>query len=727
MSALARWCAHRRLTVIALWVVAMAALGSAVGGLGTSFTESVDLPSSESSTAYGLLAQTGAGTDDDAIAGAVVWQTDGTAVSDASVADPVGAVLTEISDLPGVESVVSPYEAVGAGQIDADGDIAYATLSLTDDADTDRITALVDSLDSSSLEAMTGGTAFTPVISAGGIGEIAGVLCALVILLLVFRSLWAAVLPILTGVAGVGVSALVVLLGSNVVSVPSQALAMGSLIGLGVGIDYALFIVNRHRTSLLAGIPLRESIAQAVATSGRAVLFAGATVVIALLGMAVLQISILTGMAMGAAVTVLLTVLAALTLLPALLSLLGTRVLSRRHRRALAAGEIVTESGPGVWTRWATTVQRRPALLGAIAAALIVVLAAPVAGLRLGSADDSSDPEGSVTHQYDATMSEGFGDGYGAQLLLVAQTPDQASRAAFTGLADDLTGVDDVTAVTATPLDPEQTISLITVTPSSSAQSKTTSDLVDDLRTELVPAAESGTDLQVHVGGTTASGIDFAQALTSKLPIYLGIVAILGFVLLAVAFRSILVPLVGAVTNLLSIAAGLGVITAVFQFGWGSALFGVGSAAPIEPFAAVMIVGIVFGLSMDYQVFLVSRMHEEWTRTKDDRRAIRVGMSETGRVIATAAAIMACVFASFGFTGERIIAELGVGMGAAVLVDALLVRMVLVPAIMHRIGARNWSYPRWAERITPHISIEGTSSLSPADPPLAEAETVGSR
>jgi len=727
MSALARWCARRRFVVLALWLLALVGLGGAVGGIGTSFTESTSLPSSESSTAYDLLAQAGANPDDgDTAAGNVVWQTDGGDVTDPAVVVQVQDVLARIADVPGVESVVSPYDAAGAAQISSGGDIAYASLTLTEDADTEQITALADSLDSSTLEALTGGTAFAPVISAGGSGEIAGVLGALVILLLVFRSLWAALLPIITGVVGVGVSALVVLLGTNVVDLPSQTLAMGSLIGLGVGIDYALFIVNRHRKGLLAGVPLRESIAQAVNTSGRAVVFAGATVMIALLGMTILDIGILTGMALGAAVTVLLTVAAALTLLPALLAMLGTKVLSRRQRRALAAGQLVAESGGGIWGRWAIAVQRRRGLLGVVAAALVVLLAAPVASMRLGSADDSSDPTDSITHQYHQAMSDGFGDGFAAQLLLVGQTPDDASRAAFTTLAGELSSVDDVTAVSAAPLAAGQQIGVITVTPSSTAQAEETADLVTALREDIVPAAESGTDLQVHVGGSTASGIDFADALTDKLPVYLGIIAILGFVLLAIAFRSVLVPLIGAVTNLLSIAAGLGVITAIFQFGWGSELFGVGSAAPVEGFVSVMIVGIVFGLSMDYQVFLVSRMHEEWAATRDNRRAVRVGMAETGRVIATAAVIMACVFAAFGFTGERIIAELGVGMAAAVLVDAFLVRMVLVPAVMHRLGARNWWYPRWAERITPRVSIEGEPAPS-GRAPAPELEPVGFR
>nr|WP_243851143.1 MMPL family transporter [Modestobacter marinus] len=711
-----------------MWLVALVGLGGAVGGIGSAFTDSTDLPDSESSTAYALLAQAGADPGDDATStGNVVWQTDGVPVTDPAVVTQVQDVLTQIAATPGVESVVSPYDAAGAAQVSADGTIAYATVTVTEDAEVEQITELADSLDSNTLLAVTGGSAFDPGFSAGGPAEVIGVLCALVILLLVFRSVWAAVLPIVTGVAGVGVAALVVLLGSNVIDLPSYSLSMGSLVGLGVGIDYALFIVNRHRKALLSGLPLRESIAQAVDTSGRAVVFAGATVVVALLGMTVLDIGILTGMALGAAVTVGFTVLSALTLLPALLAVLGNRVLGRRQRRALAAGEPVTEPGGGLWTRWATAVQRRPAILGVVAAALVVLLAAPALSIRLGTADASSDPAGSDTHEYHQAMAGGFGPGFDAPLLLVGQTPDDVSRAAFTTLAGQLSSVEDVASVSAPPPAAGQEIGVITVTPASTAQAEETADLVTTLREDVVPAAEDGTGLQVYVGGSTASGIDFAQALTSKLPVYLAIIAVLGFVLLALAFRSVLVPLIGAVTNLLSIAAGLGLVTAVFQFGWGSALFGVGSAAPVEPFVSVMVVGIVFGLSMDYQVFLVSRMHEEWTHTCDHGRAVRVGMAETGRVIATAAVIMACVFAAFGFSGERIIAELGVGMGAAVLVDAFLVRLVLVPAVMHRVGAGTWWYPRWAERITPRVSIEGPSATPAEDPTVPELETAGQR
>ncbi|WP_448630611.1 MMPL family transporter [Cellulomonas soli] len=352
---------------------------------------------------------------------------------------------------------------------------------------------------------------------------------------------------------------------------------------------------------------------------------------------------------------------------------------------------------------------RRTALAALL---LIVTLALPFASMRVGNADASSDPAGSPTRAYADLIGPAFGEGFDATLVLAARTPDAASAQAFTDLVAALPDVDGVAVVQAAPLQDGQSIAVAAVVPTTSAQTQETQDLVNSLRDEVIPAAADGTALQVYVGGETATNIDLSQALMGRLPLYLGLIALLGFVLLAMAFRSVLVPLVGAITNLATICVGLGVITAIFQLGWGSQLLGVGSGAPIMYIVPVLIVGVMFGLSMDYQVFLVSRMHEEWTHTRDNARAVRVGVSETGRVIGAAATIMLCVFASFGFSGERIVSAIGIGMALAVLVDAFVVRLTLVPALMHLIGSRNWAYPRWAERITPRVSIEGPSEVA---------------
>ncbi|HEY0186663.1 MAG TPA: MMPL family transporter [Cellulomonas sp.] len=717
MSSLARFCYRRRRGVLAAWVVALVALAAVAFSMGTAFRTATDLPDSESSRAYALMAEAGIGTDGTST-GTVVWRTEGTAIDDPAVEEEVAAMLAEIADLPGIEAVTSPYTEAGAAQVNADAQTAYASLTTTDDADADQVREVTDSYASSSLAVAVGGTAFSDLPEASHGTEAIGVIAALVILLLVFRSGWAAALPILTGVTGVVTSLLLVVIGAHAVDLDSTSLTMGALIGLGVGIDYALFIVNRYRNALLAGATVPQAIAQAVTTSGRAVVFAGLTVMAALIGMFVVGLGVLTGMGQAAAVTVLFTVLAAITLLPALLGMLGTKVLSRSQRAALAAGETVQHTGrASVSARWATRVQRAPRRSAALALLLLVALAVPALSMRVGNADATSDPAGSATREYADLMGPAFGEGIDATLVLVAEIPDDAAAQAFTALVAALPEVDDVAAVQAAPLQDGQTIAVAALTPSSSSGSEATEDLVNTLRDDVIPAATDGTDLQVSVGGETATNIDISQALMGRLPLYLGLVALLGFVLLAIAFRSILVPLVGALTNLVTLAVGLGAVTAIFQLGWGSELLGVGSGAPIMYIVPVIIVGVMFGLSMDYQVFLVSRMHEEWGRTRDNARSVRVGVAETGRVIATAATIMLAVFASFGFSGQRIVSAIGIGLAIAVVLDAFVVRLTLVPALMKLIGRRNWSYPRWADRITPHFSVEGeTPEAETSDP-----------
>lgn len=726
MSALASWCFRRRRAVLAGWILALVALASAVVGLGASFSSDVTLPDSESSTAYALLAEAQPGATDTE-SGRIVWRSAGDAIDAPAVATSASAMLEAVAAEPGVAAVVSPYTDAGAAQLDVATNTAYATVTVTDEADLDRLRAVAEQFGGAGIEVALGGQAFTELPSPSPGMEAIGILAALVVLLLTFRSRWAAVLPILTGLVGVGASLLVVLLATNVVDLPEESITMASMIGLGVGIDYALFILYRYRKALLSGTPVRGAITRAVDTSGRAVVFAGLTVVIALVGMVVVQLSMLTAMALAAAVAVLFTVLTAVTLLPALLGMLGTKVLSARQRAALAAGEPLPHAAQGLRASgWSARVMRSPAPIALAGLAVLAALAAPALSLRVGNADSSADPAGSNGRNYAEMMAPAFGEGVDATLVLVARTPDDASARAFEALVAQLPSVADVAAVQSAPVEQGQTVAVAAVTPASSAQTESTQELVAELREEIVPAAQGGTDLEVYVGGETASNIDLADALMSKLPLYLGLVAVLGFVLLAVAFRSVVVPLLGALSNLLTIAVGLGVVTAVFQFGWGSELLGVGSAAPIMWIIPVILTGVMFGLSMDYQVFLVSRMHEEWTHTRDNRRAVRVGLRETTQVIVTAATIMFCVFASFGFAGQRIVAAMGVGLALAVVADAFVVRLAVMPALMRLIGRHTWSYPRWAERITPHLSVEGAAEPeSPTIELVRPVATVG--
>jgi putative drug exporter of the RND superfamily len=719
MGGLARWCIHHKNLVLLSWVTVLVALGGVAGVAGSAFSDSSRLPASDSSTAYNLLARGGS----DAInvtTGTIVWDTrSGSALSPAA-SSRIAPMLASVAKVEGVKGVISPFTAVGARQVSADSRTAYATVVFSSDSHEAAVRKLAEAAATSQLDVQVGGTAFT-TISPGGVTEIVGVLAALMILLLVLRSAWAAVLPIITGVAGVGVSSLAVILLSHAVTLPSVAPELGALIGLGVGIDYALFIVNRHRKALRQGASLPGAIATAMTISGRAVLFAGGTVIVALLGLLILNVGFLTGLGIAAAVTVFLTVMAAVTLLPALLATMGRRVL-RRSERAGAGPLALAGAGPapdavpgrpGLWARWARLVERRPVVAGVLAVGVLAGLAAPALAIRLGAADASSAPAGTSARSFYDTMADAFGKGFDAQLLLVAQTPDSQARTAWTTLTRQLPEMKGVASVGTPTAVSGNSLSTIQIVPATAAQDQATSDLVRTLRSGIVARAEAGTDLRVYVGGTTATNIDMASALTSKLPLFLAIIAALGFLLLTLAFRSLLVPAIGAIGNLLTIAVALGSTVALFQWGWGQPLFGIGGPGPLEYTVAILIVGVVFGLSMDYHVFLVSRMHERWIQTGDNRRAVTSGAADTGAVIVTAAAIMACVFASFGLAGVRTISEFGVGLAVAVLADAFLLRMTVIPALMHLTGPRNWAIPSRLDRALPHVSVENPGTDSP--------------
>jgi RND superfamily putative drug exporter len=727
---LARLCVRHRNAVVIAWIALFLALAGGLGVVGSAFTDSTRLPASDSSTAYNLLASAGSSAAS-VKTGTIAWHVAaGSAVSDSARAE-IAPMLAKVASVEGVSKVVSPLDGTSASQLSKDQRTAYATVVFSSTSHSSDVKSLATHASTAAVTVQVGGSAYANSIPSE-ISEIIGVLAALLILLLVVRSAWAAALPIITGVVGVGVSSLIVILLSNLLTLSSVALSLGALIGLGVGIDYAVFVVNRQRRALREGADIATATTTAMNTSGRAVLFAGGTVIIALLGMLILNIGFLTGMAISAAITVLMTVAAAVTLLPALLAKIGRKVLRRGDRNSapLNADAQADVSKRGIWLRWALLVQRRPVITSVASLLVLVVLAIPALSLRLGSSDASSDPKGTSSRSFYDTMSSAFGDGFQSQLLIVAETPDSQAQLAWTRLVAELPSIGGVASVTAPTQVGSTGVWTVTVTPTTTSQSKATSDLVTTLRSTTIKQAEAGTDLQVHVGGTTATSIDFAKALTSKLPLFLVIIAGLGFLLLTLAFRSLLVPAIGAIGNLLTIAVALGTTVVMFQWGWGPTLFGIGGSAPLEYIVAILMVGVVFGLSMDYHVFLVSRMHEEWSQTRDNHRSVTVGIADTGKVIATAAGIMACVFASFGFAGVRTTSEFGVGLALAVLADAFLLRMTIVPAIMHMVGARNWAIPSWLDRVLPHVSVEGPGHAPTAGfaanrpaPALAPAES----
>ncbi|RAJ41888.1 RND superfamily putative drug exporter [Kitasatospora sp. SolWspMP-SS2h] len=727
MSVLARWCHRHRLVTVLLWLGLLVGLGAVSGAVGTKYSDSMAMPATESSRAMDLLrAQMPAAAGD---TDTVVWHTANGTVRDPAVQERMTGVLDAIAHSPSVASVGSPYAEQGAAQVSADGTTAYAQVTFSGaahdvpKADVEHVVDLAEQARADGLDVQLGGQAVQNAeTEMGGTSEIIGIVAALIVMALVFRSLWAAALPILTAVAGVGTGVIGTGLLSHGMGIASVAPTLGVLVGLGVGIDYALFIVNRHRKGLMAGLEVGEASAKALNTSGRAVLFAGLTVVIALLGMLILGMGFLNGMAVSAALTVALTVLAAITLLPALLGLLGHRVLSRAQRRRLAEHGPGEAHATGFWPRWAARVQARPTGKALVALVLMLAVSLPVLSLRLGSSDAGNNPKSTTTRQAYDLMADGFGPGSNGPLLLVAEAPGAADRAALDGLVADLKGLDGVARVAAVPMREGQQVGIVQVVPTTSPQSAQTSALITELREHTVPGAEAGTGLRVYVGGATATAADFADVLISKLPLFIAIIVGLGCLLMMVAFRSLLVPLIGVVMNLLTMGVAFGAIVAVFQWGWGSEALGAGAAGPVEAFAPVMIIAILFGLSMDYQVFLISRMHEEWTHTRDNHRAVRVGHGETGQVITAAAVIMACVFAAFLFGGQRMIAEFGLGLALAVLLDVLVLRMVLVPALMHRFGAANWWLPGWLDRLLPHVSVEGEPDPAPAPAAVRQPE-----
>ncbi len=638
MAALARWCVRRRLVTVLLWLLAFGGVAAAAGVAGSAYSNDYGVPGTDSDRASRLLAAGFPGLDGDS--DTIVWHTTTDTVRATGVEQAMTRTLDRIADLPGVAAVTNPYDDADAPRISEDARTAYATVTFEDasqDIDPAQARAVVDTAKAAGTDGLQvelgGGAVALTETPEGHLAEAVGVAVAAVVLFLAFGSLAASLLPIATALVSVGTAYAGITLLGHAMTVADFAPMLGTLIGLGVGIDYALFIVTRHRRGLKRGLTVAEAAENAVATTGRAVVFAGATVCIALLGMLILRLSFLNGVAVAASLTVVLTVAASVTLLPALLSYIGPRALSRRERRRLAEHGPEPELPTGFAARWSALVERHPKLLGALALVVITVLALPTLGLRLGTSDQGNDPQGSTTRQAYDLLAEGFGPGVNGPLTLVTEVGGAEDRLALDNLDASLRTTEGVASVTPVSYNSAGDTAYLTVVPESSPQSPQTSELVERLRAEVLPRAETGTALDVHVGGVTAGYDDFADVIVGKLPLFVGVVVGLGCLLLLLAFRSIGIPVKAAAMNVAAVAASFGIVVAIFQWGWGSELLGLGSAGPIEPFLPVIMVSVLFGLSMDYQVFLVSRMYEEWLETGDNRRAVRVGLAETSRVI----------------------------------------------------------------------------------------------
>jgi RND superfamily putative drug exporter len=698
----------------------MALIGLFAAGqlAGAIYAQNNSLPGTDSAKALQVLtahfpAQAG---DSDQI---VVQARQGTLRSPAAET-AVTSMLARVARLPHVRSVTSPYAP--GGQISRDGTIGLATVNLDaqagsiPDAAVSTLISTAQSADRSLLNVQLGGAAIENAATGGGgnySAVILGIAAALVILFIAFRrSVLAALLPLISALMAIGVGLSVINILTHAIAVASWVPQVAIIVALGVGVDYALFIVSRHRNGLLAGQAPEDAAVTALNTSGRAVLLAGLTVCVALLGLFALQVSSLDGVAVTVALVVGLTMVASLTLLPAMLGFLGPKVLRRAERRMLAQRGRQVEQAGTFWLRWAEALGRGPLIPGILALAVIGVLALPVLSMRSGLDDASTDPASSTTYQAYQLLAKGFGPGFNGPLVLVGQVNSPADQARFAAFVDSARGEPGVAAVVPPQLSPDGKAEVAEVFPATGPQEAATTTLLDRLRAG-VPRAEAGSTLAIHIGGTTAANEDYSQVLSSKLPQFLAVVVGLAFLLLAVVFRSLLIPLVASILNLLSFGVALGVMTAAFQFGWGKSVFGFSQAGPIEAWIPALMFAVLFGLSTDYEVFLVSRMHEEWTLSGDNKRAVIRGQAETGRVITAASLIMILVFASFIYKGQLPIQQIGLGFAAAIFVDAYIIRTVLVPSVMHILGRANWWLPAWLDRRLPRLHVEPAELTTP--------------
>ena len=728
MLGLARWCiAHRRRVVLA-WVAVAILTSVAANIVGPNYVTVFSLPGTESQHAVDLLKRefpTQSGDVDTIVARSSRGTIDSPAIRSA-----ITPLLARVSRLPHVVGVVSPYTPAGSVQVSVNRQTAFATINYDKPAnrlpDTTGkpLLSQVQALHVPGLQVAAGGQVIGNAegFSVGPATEV-GVVAALIILLITFGSLAAAGMPLIT--AGLGLITGVALIGlaTHLTSMSNVSPQLALMIGLGVGIDYALFIVTRFRESYLKLGDVESAVLEAMDTSGRAILLAGTTVVIALLGMFATGVAFMYGLAIASVLAVLLVLAASLTLLPALLPRFGPRLvrprrtvrgfLTRQPRQATGAG-IPADRG-SAWRRWSETVQARPWPLAIVSLGVMVALLIPVLAMRLESSDAGNNPANTSTRHAFDLLAQGFGGGFNGPLLLVAQLPGPGRAGALPKLRAAVSATPGVVAVTQPRISPTGTVAIFQAFPGSSPQAVATTDLVNRLRHSVLPALRRQGGVPVLVGGFTAGSIDFSHVLSTKLPLFIGIVIVLSALLLLVMFRSLVIPLQAAIMNLLTIGAALGVTVAVFQDGVLASLFGV-QKAPIEPWVPVIMFAVVFGLSMDYEVFLVSRIREQWIHRGDATDAVADGIALTGRVITAAAAIMVCVFLSFTLGNQRTLKEFGFGLAVAVFLDALVVRCVLLPAALELLGPTTWRLPRWLDARLPRINIEGSAAGGEREP-----------
>jgi RND superfamily putative drug exporter len=725
LYAIGRFCSRHHWPTIAVWVVIAVAL-VLVGQAGESKTnDNLTLPGTGSTEATELLEdklpEQAYGSNQ------LVFQAKaGASLTQEKYATAIDESVKRLNELHDVNSAVNPLSPEGAAFLSKDRSVAYVPVILSvgpSELTEPQALAVLDAgkpAEEAGLKVSVGAYVGQQLSKPDtGASDAIGIAAAIVILLFAFGTATAMVLPISSAILGLACSLSIIRLLENVVQVPSVASTLATMIGLGVGIDYALFIVTRHKLQLAEGMEIQESVARATATAGGAVVFAGFTVVIALCSLAFAGIPLVSTLGFTAAIAVVVAVAAATTLLPAMLGALGPRINSLRVQIGKTHPD---EAEPHGWRRWARGVASRPLRSALVSLAVLIVLAIPLLQLELGQNDISALPKSTTARQAYDGLTQGFGPGVNGPLLIASEfESSEEAKAVLPRLEKAISGAPDVAGVSEPTLDKTGTAAVFTVISKSAPWADETVTLVEDLRDETIPVALKGTSASANVGGQTAGYIDLATQISDKLPLMIGIVVALSFVVLLLAFRSLLVPVKAAAMNLLSVAAAYGVVTAVFQLGWGSSLIGLDHAIPIVSFVPLLMFAILFGLSMDYEVFLLTRMREHYQETGDEKEAVIEGLANTGRVITSAAAIMVCVFTSFVLNGNPIVKEFGVGLALAIAIDSTLVRCLLVPAIMVLLGKWAWWMPSWMERFVPHISIEGEEYFARRDAALAMA------
>jgi RND superfamily putative drug exporter len=647
----------------------------------------------------------------------VVFYTEDGQITDETFAAGIEATIADVAAMPSVLGVTDP---VGSPRsISADGSTAFAAVQF--DASTadlgvetrDALFETATAAEETGLQVEFGGELPTVLKDREtGKAEAIGIAMALVILAITFASLVATVLPVGVAVVGLVAGLSIVGLLGNFIEIPTVAQRLGTMIGLGVGIDYALFVLSRHRHNLEDGQSVERSLANTNATAGQAVVFAGGTVVVAILGLQLAGIPFVAALGYSSAIVVAVAVVAAVTLLPALLAFAGDRVLGRSFRKG---GAHAKKAGPNIWLRWAEWVAHHPWRSSISATLFLLILAIPVFDMQLGQADAGTHPEETTQRQAYDLLAAGFGDGFNGPLLIVVDLADSTDPDVIAKISESVAADPGVVALSPAELSPAGDTAVMTAIPTSKPQDVATADLVDRLRTEALPAATDGTGAEALIGGPTAGFIDQSEKIGDRLLWFILAVVSVSFLLLMMVFRSILVPLKAALLNLLSIGAAYGVVVAIFQWGWGRSLIGLEEAVPIASFVPMMMFAILFGLSMDYEVFILSRIREEYQKGHDNITSVVKGLGATAQVITAAALIMISVFLGFVLSTDPVVKMMGIGLATAVAVDATVVRMVLVPSTMALVGDPNWWLPKWLDRLLPKLDLEAEPELQPED------------